>query len=413
MVRATRLSPPYRHQLLLPMVITLLSLTACGLCDDSSKLQRKLKTTLNPHCPSDICQKEAGGLITVVHITAESDSDTIHYVWDFTGKPTVMVALTGKHAELRIGWNDFLQNRPNSVNFTEQPQYTFMAVINRIFQYDDTDDRAILDAASNVSVYDPHNFTWNRTELWSNEQEAMLAINAGNDFLFKLNAYSTKDHGMDFPHLLHSSNATQIDIVFNNITNRFSNPRFAIELVFVVSEQRVQNSEFQVTKRKTLDDEHTPGIFEIVDVMSPGVFTFKAGGYLEYRPVSYTHPERDVATSTETRQSQPANIDSPIAALNSTLAYALFGDALDRNLVQGMNISFGVSEDGFYRKTNYTTMTFQVGYGVPPVEELSAFVLVVAGIGIGIPLVVLVASVIYVCTKKIRNRRDRYQSERL
>ena len=217
---------------------------------------------------------------------------------------------------------------------------------------------------------------------------------------------------MDFPHLLHTSNSTQIDIVFNNITNRFANPRFAIELLFVVSEQAVVGSEFEVTKRKTLDDEHTPGIFEIVDVLSPGAFTFSAGGYIEYRPVSYTHPERDVATSTETRQSQPITVRSPSAVLQTTLAYALYGNKLDSYLVQGMNVSFGVSEDGFYRKTNYTTMTFQVGYGMPPVEELSAFVLIVAGIGIGVPLVVLIASSIYVCTKKLRNQ-DRFQQQRL
>uniref|UniRef100_A0AAG5CRD7 Lysosomal transcription factor n=1 Tax=Anopheles atroparvus TaxID=41427 RepID=A0AAG5CRD7_ANOAO len=391
----------------LRIVISLVLLSS-ALCDEPSKLQRKLRATLNPGC--DICENRTD--ITLVHIAAESDTDTIHYVWDFTGKPTILVALTGKDARFHINWDLLMDSKPGSVNFTESPRYTFMAVINRIFQYDDADDRAMLDAGSNVFVYDPHEFTWNRSLLWSNEKDAMMAISAGNDFLFKLNAYSTKDHGMDFPHLLHSSNSTQIDIVFNNITNRFANPRFAVELLFVVSEQAVVGSDFEVTKRKTLDDEHTPGIFEIVDVLSPGAFTFSAGGYIEYRPVSYTNPARLIASSTETRQSQPVTIDAPSVALKTTLAFALYGDGLGQRLVQGMNVSFGVSEDGFYRKTNYTTMTFQVGYGMPPAEELSAFVLIVAGIGIGIPLVVLTGGLLYVCLKKLRNR-GRFQQERL
>lgn len=392
----------------LSFVISILFL--CGaFCDEPSKLHRKLTATLNPGC-KDQCENDPS--ITLVHIAAESDTDTIHYVWDFTSKPTILVALTSKHAQFQINWSQFMDVTPQSVQFSEVPQYTFLAIINRIFQYDDSDDRAVLNESSNAFVYDPYNFTWNRSLLWSNEKDVMMAINAGENFLFKLNAYSTKDHGMNFPHLLHSSNSTQIDIVFNNITNRFVHPRFAVELLFVVSEQAVVGSEFEVTKRKTLDDEHTPGIFEIIDVLSPGAFTFSAGGYIEYRPVSYTHPERDVATSTETRQSQPVTVQYPSAALNTTLAYALYGTRLDSFLVQGMNVSFGVSEDGFYRKTNYTTMTFQVGYGMPPVEELSAFVLIVAGIGIGIPLVVLVASVIYVCAKKLRNQ-DRFQQQRL
>ncbi|XP_058129533.1 glycosylated lysosomal membrane protein-like [Anopheles ziemanni] len=390
--------------------ITVISLFCISstLCDESNKLQRKLKATLNPGC--FICDNRTD--ITLVHIAAESDTDTIHYVWDFTGKPTILVALTGKGAQFQVDWAALFDSKPGSVNFTESPRYTFMAVINRIFQYDDADDRAMLDAGSKVFVYDPHNFTWNRNLLWSNEKDAMMAINAGDDFLFKLNAYSTQDHGMDFPHLLHTSNSTQIDIVFNNITNRFANPRFAVELLFVVSEQAAVSSHFEVTKRKTLDDEHTPGIFEIVDVLSPGAFTFSAGGYMEYRPVSYTHPEREIAFSTETRQSQPVTIDSPSVALNTTLAYALYGNSLGQRLVQGMNVSFGVSEDGFYRKTNYTTMTFQVGYGMPPAEELSAFVLIVASIGIGIPLIVLSVGLLYLCLKKLRNR-GRFQQERL
>lgn len=391
------------------ITIVLLTLLSGALCDEPIKLQRKLTTTLNPGC-RDLCENNTA--ITLVHIAAESDTDTIHYVWDFTGKPTILVALTSKRAEFRIDWRNLMDSKSESVHFSEVPQYTFMAVINRIFQYDDANDRAMLVDGSNVFVYDPHNFTWHRNLLWSNERDAIMEINAGADFLFKLNAYSTKDHGMDFPHLLHTSNSTQIDIVFNNITNRFANPRFAIELLFVVSEQAVVGSDFEVTKRKTLDDQHTPGIFEIVDILSPGAFTFSAGGFIEYRPVSYTHPERDVATSTETRQSAPVAVQSPAATLQTTLAYALYGTKLDSLLVQGMNVSFGVSEDGFYRKTNYTTMTFQVGYGMPPVEELSAFVLIVAGIGIGVPLVVLVASIIYVCVKKLRNQ-DRFQLQRL
>ncbi|KXJ69459.1 hypothetical protein RP20_CCG026942 [Aedes albopictus] len=224
-------------------------------------------------------------------------------------------------------------------------------------------------------------------------------------FCFQLNAFSTRDHGMDFPHLLHTSNSTQVDIVFNNVSTKFERPRFAIELLFVVSEQAVTGTDFQITKRRSLDDEHTPGIFEIIDVLSPGAFKFSTGGFVEYRPVSYTHPERDVSTSTETHQSEPKAIEFASDALNATLAYAIYGQKLDTLVVQGMNISFGFSGDGFYTKTNYTTLTFQVGYGIPPPEQLSAFVLIVAGIGIGLPLAMLVFGGFYICTRKMRNRR--------
>ncbi|KFB52045.1 AGAP004431-PA-like protein [Anopheles sinensis] len=353
------------------LTITVISLFCISstLCDEPNKLQRKLKATLNPGC--FICDNRTE--ITLVHIAAESDTDTIHYVWDFTGKPTILVALTGKGARFQVDWAAFFASEPGSVNFTETPRYTFMAVINRIFQYDDADDRAMLDAAKCVLYPGP------RDGFPSPAAHIQLHPDR---------------------HRVQQHNEPICESTFR------------IELLFVVSEQAAVSSHFEVTKRKTLDDEHTPGIFEIVDVLSPGAFTFSAGGYMEYRPVSYTHPTREVAFSTETRQSQPVTIDSPSVALNTTLAYALYGASLGQQLVQGMNVSFGVSEDGFYRKTNYTTMTFQVGYGMPPAEELSAFVLIVASIGIGIPLIVLTGGLLYLCLKKLRNR-GRFQQERL
>ena len=71
--------------------------------------------------------------------------------------------------------------------------------------------------------------------------------------------------------------------------------------------------------------------------------------------MSYTHPERDVSTSTEVHITEPSNLHNPPAQLNGSLAYAYYGYMLDRVLVQGFNVSFGVSGDGFYNKTEYNS----------------------------------------------------------
>ncbi|XP_058823640.1 glycosylated lysosomal membrane protein-like [Topomyia yanbarensis] len=388
------------------MLLLVVAFAAVGIClPQSDWVERKLTAKLNPGCPDSICPTNSTGL-TLIYIRAESPTDTIHYLWDFTQKPTILVALTEKNVTLNISWEHFRDRKSESVSFSKQPKYVFMTVINRIFLFDDPKDTGVIANDSTAVVYDPHSFAWNRTLYWNNEKDVILAVNADNNFLFKLNAYSTRSHGMEYPHLLHTSNSTQIDIVFNNVSSKFDRPRFAIELLFVMSEQAVAGSSLIASKRKSLDDEHTPGIFEIIDVLSPGAFKYSIGGYLEYRPVSYTHSERDVSTSTETHQSETKTVESPSEELQATLAYAIFGKQLDSLLVQGMNISFGLSGDGFYSKTNYTTMTFQVGYGSPPLEQFSAFVLVVAGIGIGVPLALIVIGGLYVCVKKLRTRSE-------
>lgn len=65
------------------------------------------------------------------------------------------------------------------------------------------------------------------------------------------------------PHMLHTENSTQVDIVLDHIeTNKtFNSSRFAIELL-VIGKGDPEIPMF-VDPKKSLDDEHTPGIFEV------------------------------------------------------------------------------------------------------------------------------------------------------
>lgn len=52
----------------------------------------------------------------------------------------------------------------------------------------------------------------------------------------------------------------------------------------------------------------------------------------------------------------PLHLNDPKAELNGTLAWSYYGNDLeDKLLVQGFNVSFGIAEDGFYSRSNYTT----------------------------------------------------------
>lgn len=74
--------------------------------------------------------------------------------------------------------------------------------------------------------------------------------------------------------MVHSENGTQIDLVLNRLDTfrTFAASRFAVEIVLVATEETITNSSersFAVKLRKSLDDEHTPGVFNIVDICSP------------------------------------------------------------------------------------------------------------------------------------------------
>lgn len=63
--------------------------------------------------------------------------------------------------------------------------------------------------------------------------------------------------------MLHSENATQIEFIFDNLetNSTFGRSRFAIELVMV--SESTPNVTMAIDSKKSLDDEHTPGIFEV------------------------------------------------------------------------------------------------------------------------------------------------------
>lgn len=149
-----------------------------------------------------------------------------------------------------------------------------------------------------------------------------------------------------------------VDLSWNST---YSSPRIAAEFALVASES--PKKPFKITKRKTVDDEHTPGIFTLVDVISPDAGdNGTQGSYLQFRPISYTKPDRDIASKTDVHLNKPYYIANANAYLNATIVSAYYGNDLDKkNLVQLFNVSFGQKEDKFYSNSNYTTWLVKIG----------------------------------------------------
>lgn len=79
----------------------------------------------------------------------------------------------------------------------------------------------------------------------------------------QLSAFGFRDHFGELPHLLHSANSTQVDLVFDklNTNSSFTNSRFALEILLASSD--TVNTTATIISRKSLDDEHSPGVFTV------------------------------------------------------------------------------------------------------------------------------------------------------
>ncbi|KAJ0175312.1 hypothetical protein K1T71_009453 [Dendrolimus kikuchii] len=350
---------------------------------------RKINSQLNPGC--DTCTSDQ----TLVYVQAYGSKDTIHQVWDFTrGPPTIIYAITSLNSSLSIKWDEAT---PVKFTFTEPPKYSFAAAIDQIYEYDDIKDIGHFDTSSPQRAHTLKHMSWrlNDSVLTDKEAKVVLQGRYRNDWSsgivnIKLDILPFKDYATDLPHLIHTANSTLVDLSLVNLTTShdFNSSRFALHFILVSTDSETDTMRY--TMRKSLDDEHTPGVFEIVEIKTPESYRNGDGGFIQYRPVAYTAPKRDVSSSTNTHISTFNNTNLPI---RSTLNVFYRGYLQNNLLSQEMFMSFG--------------------YGAPPVEGFSLFVIIIISVGLGVPVLLALSGVVYVVARRLKqtNARTRLANE--
>jgi Lysosomal transcription factor, NCU-G1 len=146
-------------------------------CLVNCDIERKLSVALNPNCTLENQCSD----FTVVYIKSQAENDTIHYIWDFTGIPAILIAKTDINTTMNIDWNNFIIGAPNSVQFSSFPRYVFSSFLHRIFVFDDPNDKANIadESVSNVISLHPHsNFVWSRENLTQFDNSVVLLMKA-------------------------------------------------------------------------------------------------------------------------------------------------------------------------------------------------------------------------------------------
>lgn len=337
-----------------------------------------------------------------------------------TGKSKKQTPIT-----MTIDWVAFLDGQP-SIQFNRKPKYYFGIVLHHLWQYNDAQDEANFENATDLIAYPTRNFVWERQDFQVTDEAAEVRVNAryqvpsssennkgmankrhlissGTKSPFgsvslTFSTHGTAGHSEKIPHLLHTENSTEIDLILKDlrIQPNVSCTRLALGVTAVSMADPKGN--FSLNTRRSVDDEFTPGIFDLINLSSKG-------GFVQYRPVSYTNEARDVSTSTLVRQTDPQHVDDVLSTLSETVFMAATkteGVGLRESLVQNLNISFGVGGDGCFEKTNYTTWTLISAYGQPLPEKLSTLVVVIAALGLGIPLILMISGGCFVCLRKAR-----------
>ncbi|XP_013394572.1 glycosylated lysosomal membrane protein A isoform X2 [Lingula anatina] len=412
------------------ILVSFICVLACNIYGDSTEATRKLSSIqYNPGCENDpICKRvsDSGSAPNLLYAYSVGN-DTLHYFFSTVGAPTFLVAKTpGKKQEsLNVSWTDFLSvNDTNVKNSVKLPNvnYAFAVVFTKLYEYNDTNDHAdftsIPNDEWNWNIRDfAKQFVWkglNTTELNNpvTVRTNLSMTNIDESYIsFDWKLFGNHDRNTEVPHLEHTINDTQFNFLINNWPTFCEKSRFGLELVMMGTDgvKHMTNIE----ESKSLDDEYTPGVFTMIDwstqskvLASDTDESKQLGGYLQWKPVVYLTEERSSQKQTQAKHYDTMKADHSVIKSMvpmRSLAMAFFGDQLNTMTLNATNISFGLPEDGFYAKSNYTVWSGSIGYGTPPQDEISILVIIVIAVGLGIPVVLIIFGGLIVCIKRRRS----------
>nr|A8WH34.2 RecName: Full=Glycosylated lysosomal membrane protein B; AltName: Full=Lysosomal protein NCU-G1-B; Flags: Precursor [Xenopus laevis] len=346
--------------------------------------------------------------VNVVHVRAVGDGNTIHYVWSTLGTPTVLLIYThSETSQLQVNWTKLLSPAPQGalrVEPEESVSYATALLFTRIFEYQDVNNTANFSGTDEKYFYPPYNlseFLWenanatvNATSLSANLTGSNTTDPSGSfhngSVSFRISAYNTSGRDSSPPRLRHTANCTKLEFLVSGVRPRGNNSRFALEMVTIEKEGRRK-----MKSVLSIDDEYTPTIFEMMQLVAVAPNSSHARGFLQWKSVAYGSPSGSRADLL------PCQL-YPLQPLNATftatsIAHAYFGDDLaDAYNLEAFNISFGIADGDFYDKHEFLSWSALIGYGDPPRDSFSILVICIMAVALGTPLLLLIIGTVLV-----------------
>ncbi|KAI3387049.1 hypothetical protein SNEBB_001268 [Seison nebaliae] len=390
----------------------------------SSKIVRKVTFNVNKGCQT--CDKpylnttEYESYVNVIHSIATGENDTIHVFWSTVGAVSCLMVQTTNNAEIAIDWDEFLlplyeptvKYADGSIKLISGEIIdSFGFIWTNFYEYDDKDDKAVLPVDKTVYRTIPTGeFYWNNfigkvdynnygtistsslnlfASQTSNQTNSQIKLNIEVDGQLR--------RMVELPHLLNTDSSTISDLEIIDFPIKWNNSRFALEFDIL---RPANCKDINFVKKRSLDDEYTPGTFTMDSVKS------KDDMFFQWKPVTYTYQKRSVNNISQTRSYDLRREES---TFDKSIPYSLVrsfyydNDAIFDGCKMSINISIGQPHDHFYAYSNYTTFTFLFGFGKEPLDRFSVLVISMVTVGLGLPLIIFVFGGIYM---KVTKKKD-------
>ncbi|CAL8093784.1 unnamed protein product [Calicophoron daubneyi] len=374
------------------------------------------KTTvqLNPGCTSE-CHK-----FNLVYVSSRNETLSVHNLFSASERftPSVLVAVShNPNANLNIDWGRLKD--PQQAITIEDVSQSYGIVFSRLVEYDDKNDSAdmthISDDPTTYRIHHMGNWSWKLANFSETHPKVLKDdeifnvefVANGTDDIFskggevnlKFMISNGKQRGSLPPHLLFLPGlTTQFEMILNNLVTSLKHARFGVQMALISNNSIPDSMDFRRVAQYSIDDETTPGIFEMVNLLLNEQADQKSTvapirsyppAFMQLRPVCYTaSDERNIKSSRGAKigLTQQRLNSSEQTLLSRSMPYTVFGDRMDPAEfptkkgvnsvgIRLQNFSMGTPEDLFYENSKYLVWTGSYGIGEPPEETLSSLLI--------------------------------------
>ncbi|XP_010174740.1 glycosylated lysosomal membrane protein, partial [Antrostomus carolinensis] len=197
-------------------------------------------------------------------------------------------------------------------------------------------------------------------------------------------AYEASGRDQPLPSLLHTANSSKVEFVLAGVAPRGNGSRFALEVATVEETGAMQ----KLRSTRSIDDEYTPTIFEMLSLVAESQNDSSALSFLQWKATAYGSrtPGREDNIQCRSHGLQAANWSLP----RSTIVHAYFGEGVGSTYtISAINISFGGEEGKVYQEKRYLSWSALLGFGQPPKDTFSPLVISIMAVALGTPMVML------------------------
>ena len=169
----------------------------------------------------------------------------------------------------------------------------------------------------------------------------------------QVNVKTKLENTEDLPRNPVSANITEFTFSMDSLRHNETHTRYAVEVMFFSTGKKVGAGSFAT--KKYIDDEYTPGIFEIWSIKFP----LFAGHdmFSSWKPVAFNSEERARKTQSLVNNfnlNGKLDLEGQLVETAGSDVYTIV-DKLDEIHCYKMNTTFGISKDGCYTNNPYTS----------------------------------------------------------